>query len=130
VGHPAACGGSSRPCYFLPRREEKGICAGSFTTGLLAGIIFYGLGAQELVQNPWNLHIVDPALAGLATQGLLVAGATLARLGLSLTGRAALILIIVSLHGMEMTRLRLAYQEYARQGYELGKALKRNQSAI
>jgi len=91
-----------------------------------AGIIFYGLGAQELVQNPWNLHIIDPALAGLAGQGLLVASAALAHLHVPLSGRASVILIIVSLHGFDVRQhLRGSYTAYARQGYELGTALER-----
>jgi hypothetical protein len=92
---------------------------------LLAGIIFYAFGARELVDNPWNLHIVDPALAGLAAQGLLVASAALARLHVPLSGRAAVILIIVSLHGFEMRHLRGSYTAYGRQAYEMGAALAR-----
>lgn len=93
---------------------------------LLGGIIFYAVGARELVDNPWNLHIIDPALAGLAAQGLFVACTVLARLHLPLSGRAALILIIVSLHGLEMRQyLRSSYTAYARQSYEMGATLAR-----
>lgn len=91
---------------------------------LLAGIIFYGFGARELTDNPWNFHIIDPALAGLAGQGLLVASAALARLHVPLSGRAAVILIIVSLHSLQMRQhLRLSYTAYARQSYEMGATL-------
>jgi hypothetical protein len=91
----------------------------------LASLMFYACSAQEVVQNPWNLHIVDPALAGLAARGLLVAWVALARLRLPPTGRAAAIVIIVALHGLEMSHLRSVYHAYARQGYELGTALAR-----
>jgi hypothetical protein len=94
-----------------------------FHCWFLAGVIFYAIGAQEIVQNPWNLHIVDPALAGLAAQGLLVVLAALARLHLPLIGRAAVILIIVAIHGLEMTHLRWWYHAYARQSHDLGAAL-------
>src|SRR6516165_4536459 len=91
---------------------------------VLAGIIFYGFGARELTDNPWNFHIIDPALAGLAGQGLLVASAALARLHVPLSGRAAVILIIVSLHSLQMRQhLRLSYTAYARQSHEMGATL-------
>ena len=93
---------------------------------LLAGIIFYAFGARELVDNPWNLHIIDPALAGLAAQGLLAVGAALARLHLPLSGRVAVILIVVLLHGLEIRRhLRSSYTAYAHQSYEMGATLAR-----
>jgi hypothetical protein len=95
-----------------------------FHCWFLAGIVFYAFGAQELVDNPWNFHIVDPALAGLAAQGLLVAGGALARLGLPIIGRTAIILIIVA-HGFGMKNLRWVYGAYARQSHELGVALAR-----
>jgi hypothetical protein len=109
---------------FPPAPGNRGNLRWLFHWWLLAGIIFYTVGAQEIVQNPWNLHIVDPALAGLAAQGLLVAGAAFAR-HLPLIGRAAIILIILAMHGLAMSDLRWAYHAYARQGYELGAALAR-----
>ncbi len=42
---------------------------------LLAGLIYYFVGANELVNNTWNLHIVTPAIAALA--GLAVRAAAL-----------------------------------------------------
>jgi Dolichyl-phosphate-mannose-protein mannosyltransferase len=92
---------------------------------LLGGAIYYAFGAQELSINIWNFHIVDPALAGLAAQGLLLAGAALARLRLPLFGQAAVIVIIVATHGFEMSRLGWVYRPYARHSYELGAALAR-----
>ena len=90
---------------------------------LLGSAIFYGFGAQELVINIWNFHIVDPALAGLSAQGLLVAVAALARFRLSLIGRVALILAIVTRHGFELSHLGWVYAAHARQSYEMGAAL-------
>jgi hypothetical protein len=110
---------------FPPTRNTSRNFRWLFHWWLLAGIIFYAFGARELVDNPWNLHIVDPALAGLAAQGLLVASAALARLHVPLSGRAAVILIIVSLHGFEMRHLRESYTAYGRQAYEMGAALAR-----
>jgi hypothetical protein len=110
---------------FPPAQSGGGRLRWLFHYWFVAGLIFYALGAQELVQNPWNLHIVDPGLAGLAAQGLLVAGAALAGLHLPLIVRAAVILFIVAMHGWGMSGLRWAYRAYARQSYELGAALAR-----
>jgi len=111
---------------FPPAQGGRSNLRWLFHCWFLAGVIFYAFGARELVHNPWNLHILDPALAGLAAQGLLVAGAALARLRLPLIGRAAVILIIVAMHGFEMRNLRWVYGAYAHQSYELGVALARN----
>jgi hypothetical protein len=92
------------------------------------GAVFYAFGAQELVRNPWNLHAVDPALAGLGGEGLLMAGAVLARLHLPLIGRTAAIAVIVVTHGFEMRHLRWMYRAYASQSYELGRSLARTSS--
>ncbi|MCB9151136.1 MAG: hypothetical protein H6641_20450 [Caldilineaceae bacterium] len=37
----------------------------------MAGVIYYTFGAKELVDNPWNLHILSPAIAALAGATLL-----------------------------------------------------------
>ena len=91
----------------------------------LSGIIFYALGAKELTVNPHNLHIFDPALAGLAAQGLLVAGAALARFSSPVIGRAAIILFIWATPVLQREHLRQMYAPYAYTGYELGTALAR-----
>jgi hypothetical protein len=106
-------------------QSGKGNLRWLFHSWFLSGIIFYAFGAQELVQNPWNLHIIDPALAGLAAPGLLVAGKAIARLHLPLIGRAAVMLIIGAMHGLEMSNLRSGYHAYAQESYELGIALAR-----
>jgi len=92
---------------------------------LLAGIIFYVFGAQELVNNPWNFHILDPAIAGLAAQGLLVGGAALARVGVSKVGLAVAAFIVAMLQGVVLQNLRWVYAPYARETRELGLALAR-----
>jgi hypothetical protein len=53
-----------------------------FSILVLRRIDVLRLWAQELVDNHWNFYIIDPALAGLAAQGLLVAIAALSRLRL------------------------------------------------
>jgi hypothetical protein len=92
---------------------------------LLGGVIFYAFGAQELWINIWNFHIVDPALAGLAAQGLLVSAEVLARLRPPPMGRAVAILAAVAAHGFEMSHAGWIYHAHAHHGYELGGALAR-----
>jgi len=92
---------------------------------LLGGAIFYAFGAQELWENIWNFHIVDPALAGLAAQGLLFSAEVLARVHLPLLGGVAVILAAVAAHGFEMSYAGWIYRAHAQHGYELGGALAR-----
>lgn len=110
-----------------PAQSGRGDLRWIFHYWLLSGVIVYAFGAMELSENPWNLHILDPALAGLAAQGLLIVGAALARLRLPLIGfgSIAVILLIVTMHGFEMRHLRAVYGAHAQQSYELGVALSR-----
>jgi 4-amino-4-deoxy-L-arabinose transferase-like glycosyltransferase len=110
---------------FPPAHRGRSGLQWLFHIWFLSGVIFYTFGAQELSINAWNLHIVDPALAGLAAQGLLVIGAMLGRLHLPLIGRVGVILIIVVMHGFEMRHLRAVYRAHAQQSYRLGVALAR-----
>jgi hypothetical protein len=110
---------------FPPAHRGRSGLRWLFHIWFLSGVIFYTFGAQELSINAWNLHIVDPALAGLAAQGLLVIAAMLGRLHLPLIGRVGVILIIVVMHGFEMRHLRAVYRAHAHQSYRLGVALAR-----
>jgi hypothetical protein len=96
-----------------------------FHCWFLSGIIFYALGAKELTVNPYNLHIVDPALAGLAAPGLLVAGAALARFSSPVIARAAIFLFILATPVLQREHFREMYAPYGYTGYELGTALAR-----
>ena len=87
---------------------------------LLAVAIFYAFGARELVINIWNLNIADPALAGLAAQGLLVLWIATSRFG-----KVVLLLLVIAVHGLALKNLRVLYHPYARESRELGLALAR-----
>lgn len=117
-----------------PPRQENSRLQGTpwvFHWWILAGIIYYLIGAKELVNNPWNFHIVAPAAAALAAHAVVTVGGFLAHriqililqkwaLDLSLL-IAAVLLILIVLVGQE--RLQYMYFPYARQSYELGLAL-------
>ncbi|MCB0085994.1 MAG: hypothetical protein KDE47_33870, partial [Caldilineaceae bacterium] len=101
-------------------QERKPVAPWFFHWWLVAGVIYYTFGAKELVDNPWNLHILSPAIAALA-------GATL--LGLfrffnnqkrPLLGAlsTALLLSLIIYSGYQGTRF--VYKPYADEGYRLG----------
>jgi 4-amino-4-deoxy-L-arabinose transferase-like glycosyltransferase len=49
----------------------------------MAGILYYLLGAKELVYNSWNFHILNPAVASIVGHAII----SLARFGSRTTGR-------------------------------------------
>jgi Dolichyl-phosphate-mannose-protein mannosyltransferase len=109
----------------LPSRNEKSNLKWLFHFWMFGGVIFYAIGAQELEINIWNFHIVDPAIAGLAGQGLVVLATGVTRLRLPLLARAAVIVFVVAIQGFEMSYLGWIYHPYARHSYEMGVAIGR-----
>ena len=91
---------------------------------IVAGIIYYFIGAQELVENPSNLHLISPAVAALAAHSVITLSSSAARQArrpaLSVVIAAAVI-VGVGLWGLRRSRL---HSSYAKQSYELGRALK------
>lgn len=94
----------------------------------LAGFVpFYLIGAKELVSNPWNLHILNPAAAALAAGGLAQIGSFVAKSVRDRRGNFLKVTIIffglVAI--LVWGQLRIA-PLYGRQqlGYELGLALR------
>ena len=43
-----------------------------FHVWLLGAGLFYAIGARELIENPWNFHIFNPAVAAIAGRGVIV----------------------------------------------------------
>jgi 4-amino-4-deoxy-L-arabinose transferase-like glycosyltransferase len=86
-----------------------------------AVIIFYLFAAREIVDNPWNLHILNPAVAALSANAIVgvvhVAGwQTAARLR-SIAAAAAFALALV----YAPYALRWMYYPYAEESYRLGR---------
>lgn len=92
---------------------------------LLAGLVFYLIGAKELVNNPWNFHIINPAAAALAGQAILriaiFAKRSIHPLGKPLT--ITLLFALIFFRGQQ--GLIYMYKPYAEEGYQLGLALDR-----
>jgi 4-amino-4-deoxy-L-arabinose transferase-like glycosyltransferase len=90
---------------------------------MLAGLIYYLIGARELVNNPWNFHILNPAAAALAGVGVVSLANTVApRRGLIARGSALLLWGTLLLTGQ--LALRWMYHPYAEHGRALGLALR------
>lgn len=91
---------------------------------LLAGLIYYLIGAKELVNNAWNFHILNPMAAALASHGLLFLGGLISRLTRrSVTGLlAAVALVTIGLYGYR--GLDPVYEPRAEEAYLLGLALR------
>lgn len=91
---------------------------------LVAGGVYYLIGAQELVENPWNFHILSPAAAALAGHAILVlASAASRRLAKPVPrlvkGFLLLLILVLGYRGLQS-----AYYPYAEEGHELGLALR------
>ena len=107
-----------------------------FHVWLLAGLFYYIIGAKELVENPWNLHILAPPVAALSGHGIVLIAELFSRIlkkfrsGLSfrlhqpviLSLTAFLFLFIIMLAGQK--GLRWMYFPYAGESYQLGLALR------
>jgi hypothetical protein len=91
---------------------------------MLAGVVFYLIGARELVKNPWNLHIINPAAAALAGAAIVsitsIAALKKRRVIANFIAAALLLVILVYARG----GLRWMYGPYAMESYRLGLALR------
>jgi 4-amino-4-deoxy-L-arabinose transferase-like glycosyltransferase len=84
-------------------------------------IIYYFVGAKELIENPWNFHILNPAAAALAGHAIVSIGSK-ARFPLSQVMTAAILLFVIFAYGQK--RLEWMYHPYAWESHQLGLALK------
>lgn len=91
---------------------------------LVAGVVFYLIGAKELVNNPWNFHIINPAAAALAGYAILriAASAKQAIHPLSRPLVIAALFTVIIFWGQK--GLGYMYYPYADEGYEMGLALR------
>src|SRR5262245_13150107 len=91
---------------------------------LLGCILFYLIGARELVENPWNFHVFNPPVAALAGHALVLIwsfGHSKVR-NLATAVRLGVILLIVVVVGQGV--LNTMYKpEHATQSYRMGLAL-------
>jgi hypothetical protein len=96
---------------------------------LLGMVPLYLVAARELVLNPQNFHIINPAAAALSSDAIMTIAWFIAKVARS-SGRVVVrtrvivvSLIIIAVSGT-IALIRMCYP-YAKQGYELGLALRR-----
>ena len=95
---------------------------------LLGMLPYYLIGARELVSNPWNFHIIDPAAAALSSCAIIAISSFVAKTVrpsggvLIKKGIIAASLILIAVLGT--IRLKKVYYPAAEHDYELGLALR------
>jgi hypothetical protein len=87
--------------------------------------LYYLIGARELVENPWNFHLVNPPGAALTGHAIVVIASFTTRIAKSsyvmvITG--VLLLILIGTFGQKS--LKYMYQPYAQESYQMGLALR------
>lgn len=87
---------------------------------LLAGVIYYLIGAKELVTNPWNFHIINPAAAALAAQAIFQLANMAGRAVHHLAKPAVITLLVALIFFVGQQGLIYMYNPYAEEGYQLG----------
>lgn len=112
------------PVFTRNNSAEKSQAPWLFHWWVAAGVIYYLIGARELVENPSNLHIISPAVAALSADAIVAASSFAARQArrpaLTLIF-AAVIIVAVGLWGLRRSRI---HSSYAEQSYELGLGLR------
>ncbi len=95
---------------------------------LLGMLPYYLIGARELVSNPWNFHIINPAAAALSSYAIITISSFIAKIVPPSRGvlikRGVIVasLIIIAVSGT-IALIRMYYPA-AKQDYELGLALR------
>ncbi len=106
-------------------RQRSGAPIWIFHVWLLGCGFFYLIGAREITENPWNLHIFNPPAAALAGHGLIVVGSfrSLGKIGLAGLARIGLILAAILFYTVRMLP-DLYKPSNAYQSYRMGLALR------
>jgi hypothetical protein len=101
---------------------------------LLAGVIYYIIGAKELVSNPWNLHLINPAGAALAGHAIIVIASFTNQIARSPSravrsvqspaSLATVAVILLIIGGFGQKNLKYMYFPSANEGYKMGLALR------
>jgi 4-amino-4-deoxy-L-arabinose transferase-like glycosyltransferase len=92
---------------------------------LAAGLIYYLIGARELVENPSNFQIISPAVAALSADAVIALSLFAARQLRLPAMRVAVAVALVVFTGVWGQRRSRLHSSYARQSYELGLVLRR-----
>jgi len=93
---------------------------------MFAGVIYYLIGAKELVINSWNFHIINPAAAALAGHAIIVIASFANRIARSPAALATVATILLIIGGFGQKHLRNMYNPPwdSTKNYKLGLALR------
>jgi 4-amino-4-deoxy-L-arabinose transferase-like glycosyltransferase len=91
---------------------------------LLVGILYYLIGAKELVNNPWNFHIINPAASALVGNAIVSIASFKASVMRSPLSLAIIAMFLLIIGGIGQNNLHYLYQPYAQESYKLGLALR------
>ena len=95
-----------------------------FQWWIVAGVIYYFIGAKELIDNPWNFHIINPAAAALAGHAIISIG-SLKKITWPPARSAVTLALLLIVFGYGQSGLRWMYYPYAKESYKLGLALQK-----
>ncbi len=107
-----------------PRSKREQGTPWLFHWWLVGGAVLFLAGGRELVNNPWNLQILNPAVAALAAHALVTAAVFVGR---HASARLSALVIAAALAAVVFyarPRLGWMYHPYAGPGRELGLALR------
>jgi 4-amino-4-deoxy-L-arabinose transferase-like glycosyltransferase len=91
---------------------------------MLAGVIYYLIGAKELVSNPWNLHFINPVAAALAGHAIIAIASFINRIARKPASLAFIAFILLIIGGFRQKNLQYVYGSYVNESYKLGLALR------
>ena len=96
-----------------------------FPWWLIAAAIYYAIGAKELVKNPWNLHIVTPAIAALSALAIAIVLRVVQRRKWTPATAAITMGLLILLWGVGFNQnLKRLYKSRANDDYLLGLRLR------
>ncbi|MDQ3556899.1 MAG: glycosyltransferase family 39 protein [Gemmatimonadota bacterium] len=91
---------------------------------LAGGVVFYLFGAKELVDNPWNFHLVNPAAAALAARGIMALSDFAAARTRAAAAPVTTLLLLLVILGVGLRGLRWMYHPYGESSRQMGFALR------
>jgi ABC-type polysaccharide/polyol phosphate export permease/4-amino-4-deoxy-L-arabinose transferase-like glycosyltransferase len=92
---------------------------------LLAGVFYYFIGAKELVDNPWNFHIINPVGAALAGHAIVSIASLRPLRTRPPASRVAVAVFLLIIGGVGQSVLKSMYNRpYGDESYRLGLALR------
>lgn len=116
--------GDSTPESEQQLRDKSSKAPWFFHWWIFAFIIYYLIGAQELVDNPSNLIIMNPAAAALAGNALMILVSFTKRIVGSPASMALIAVILLNIGGMGYKDLYWMFYPSAKEDYEMGIALR------